>query len=109
MTTLRTAALLLAALAPLAASAGEVVQREANQQRRIGQGAYSGQLTARETGRLETREAAINATRRTDLAANGGRLTPGEYAGLNRRENRLSNGIYADKHNLATQPGVLPR
>ena len=99
----------LALLIPLAASAQEVRGREANQQARIGQGLRSGQITANGAAHLESRESAINASRRADLAANGGHLTPGEYRNLNRRQNAVSNRIYIDKHNNIAQPGVVPR
>lgn len=101
------AALALAVTA--SAHAGEVAQRERNQQQRIGQGVSSGQLTAHETGHLERREARINASRRADLAANGGHLTGAEKANLNARENSVSSQIYADKHNDRTQSGVAPQ
>ncbi len=94
---------------PLSASAQEVRGRELNQQNRIGQGLQSGQITARGAANLENREARIDASRRNDLAANGGHLTAGEQNRLNRRENSLSNQIYRDKHNDVAQPGVIPR
>jgi hypothetical protein len=40
---------------------------------------------------------------RTDRALNNGRLTAGERGQVNNQQNRLSNQIYADKHNAATQ------
>jgi hypothetical protein len=101
------AALILAA--PLAASAQEVLDRERTQQERIGQGVASGQITAGGAAKLENRERRINASRRADLASNGGRLTAGERRNLNRRENAASSHIYQDKHNDVAQPGVVPR
>ena len=98
-----------AMLLPLAVSAGEVRNREANQQARIGQGIQSGQITAGGAAHLEGREANINASRAADLSANGGHLTGQEYRNLNRRENALSSRIYTDKHNDIAQPGVTPR
>ena len=106
---LRLLALGAAMLIPFAASAGEVRNREANQQARIGQGLQSGQVTARGAANLERREGKINASRTADLAANGGRLTGQEYRNLNQRQNALSNQIYIDKHNDVAQPGVVPR
>ncbi len=108
-TRLRMLAGMLAMLVPLAASAQEVRNRELNQQRRIGQGLASGQITARGAAKLEARESRINASRRADLAANGGRLTAGERRNLNRRENAASARIYTDKHNGIAQPGVVPQ
>ena len=97
------AAALLAGIGTLSvpAHAGEVFDREQRQQARIAQGVGSGQLTAGETARIERREANINQSRVTDLRANGGRLTPGEYRNLNARENSVSHEIYRDKHNFA--------
>jgi len=77
----------------------EVGQRQRNQQERIAQGIKSGQLTAGETARLESRETAINKEIRNDRAANGGKLTPAERRQVNRQENRTSRAIYRDKHN----------
>ncbi len=87
----------------LASSAATINQRRENQQDRIAQGVKSGQLTARETARLETRETRLNRRIRTDRARNDGHLTTGERAGINRAQNRLSNSIYRDKHNAAHQ------
>ncbi len=50
--------------------------RAENQQDRIANGARSGQLTAGETGHLESRESNINHEVKNDRAANGGKLTP---------------------------------
>ena len=96
-------------LVPLAASAQEVRDREATQQQRISQGVASGQITARGAAGIENREARINASRRADLAAHGGHLTPAEYHRLNRRENAASRHIFIDKHNAVAQPGVVPQ
>ena len=77
----------------------EVGQRQRNQQERIAQGIKSGQLTAGETSHLESHEAAVNHEIHNDRAANGGKLTAGEKAKVNRQENRNSARIYRDKHN----------
>ena len=79
-----------------------VGQRKENQQDRIAQGVKSGQLTAGETSKLETKEAAINGETRADRAANGGKLTAAEKQQVNRQQNHLSNQIYQDKHNANT-------
>src|SRR5689334_3253533 len=50
-----------------------IAQRKENQQDRIANGVQSGQLTAGETSKLETKEAAINGETRADRAANGGK------------------------------------
>jgi len=94
---------LLAALLTLAvaapALAAEVDQREANQQARIAEGVKSGQLTPRETARLERKEARIDRQIKADRAANGGHLTPAERRQINREQNRVSRQIYREKHN----------
>ena len=80
-----------------------IAQRKQNQQQRIAQGVHSGQLTAGETANLESKEAAINGETRADRAANGGTLTTQEKQQINQQQNKLSNQIYDDKHNAATQ------
>ena len=81
----------------------EVGKRAENQQDRIANGVKSGELTAGETSKLETKEAAINGEVKADRAANGGKPTAAEKAKVNRQQNRLSKQIYDDKHNAATQ------
>jgi hypothetical protein len=73
--------------------------RRENQQDRIANGVQSGQLTAGETKSLESREANVNREIRDDRQANGGKLTQQERQQVNGQQNRLSNSIYADKHN----------
>jgi hypothetical protein len=79
-----------------------VAQRKENQQDRIANGVKSGQLTAGETAKLETKEAAINGETKADRAANGGKLTAAEKAKINGQQNNLSKQIYKDKHNANT-------
>lgn len=78
---------------------GEVGQREENQQDRIAQGIKSGQLTAGETAKLETNEAAINQQVKDDRQTNGGKLTPAEKKQINKEQNRQSKNINRAKHN----------
>ena len=78
-------------------------QRKENQEDRIANGIKSGQLTAGETSKLETKEAAISGETRADRAANGGKLTPAEKARINRQQDHLSKQIYDDKHNANVQ------
>ena len=79
-----------------------IAQRKENQQDRIANGVQSGQLTAGETSKLETKEAAINGETRADRAANGGKLTGAEKQQINQQQNQLSKQIYNDKHNANT-------
>jgi len=64
----------------------------------------SGQLTAGETGKLETREAAINQQVHTDRTLNGGQLTSAERKQVNQQQDQMSGQIYTDKHNAVQQP-----
>jgi hypothetical protein len=88
--------------APRAKPKPTVAQRKENQQDRIAQGVKSGQLTAGETAKLETKEAAINGETKADRAANGGKLTATEKKQVNGQQNKLSKQISADKHNANT-------
>ena len=63
---------------PATAAMDSVNGRRFNQQQRIAQGVSTGQLTPRETARVENKEANINHQLATDRAANGGKLTPQE-------------------------------
>ena len=98
--------IMVAAVTVMVASAQTniVGQRKENQQDRVAQGIKSGQLTAGETGNLETKEAAINQEVRTDRTLNGGKLTSQERQTVNGQQNQVSKQIYADKHNAVTQP-----
>ena len=73
-----------------------VRERQENQQKRIGEGVESGQLTAKETVKLETREAKIQADKKE--AKSDGVVTHQERAQLRREQNRASRAIYRQKH-----------
>jgi hypothetical protein len=90
-------------VAPAPAPKAKIAQRKENQQDRIAQGVKSGQLTAGETAKLETKETKLNREMRTDRAAHGGKLTAAEKKQVNHQQNKLSNDIYKDKHNAAVQ------
>jgi hypothetical protein len=96
-------ALAVSLLAAAPAQAGVIHNRQERQQQRIGQGVSSGQLTARETARLEGREAHLNREIHDMRSANGGTLTPGERARVEHQQNRLSRSIYAQKHDAQTR------
>ena len=87
---------------PSTPAMSRVNAREGNQQARIGQGVKSGQLTPRETGHLENKEAHINNEVHNDRAANGGHLTQQERAQVNHQQNQVSRDINRDKHNART-------
>jgi hypothetical protein len=78
-----------------------VKQREINQQGRIERGVKSGELTRRETARLEREQARI----KTDklMAKADGKVTAKERAKLRREQNRASKHIYNAKHNAQVQ------
>jgi hypothetical protein len=84
-------------LAPPAEAAGRVGRRQIRQQARIAQGVRSGELTRRETARLERQQAALACQKRRMLADGGG-LGPVERARLERHQDRLSRHIYRQKH-----------
>lgn len=77
-----------------------VDQREANQQARIANGAASGQLTAKETNRLEKEQAHVN--RVEDKAKADGKVTAAERKRMQRLQNRTSKDIYRQKHDAQT-------
>ena len=85
--------------AGLALAKGPVVQR---QQSRIGQGINSGELTKRETLKLERNAARIHRSVVKDRH-DGGVFTPRERAKAHRKLNRQSRAIYRQKHDSQTQ------
>lgn len=91
------AALLGAALLPLAAHADSIHDRLHDQHRRIHQGVVSGQLTRREQYRLNERDARI---RRQEHHArmSGGRFTPRERQRIQRELNHTGGNIYHQRH-----------
>ena len=105
MSILRTATLVLVALAPLAidmktprrarSSGAKVIRVTSSAASPRAASAAHGQITAGGATHLENREAAINQSRQADLAANGGRLTGAEARNLNRREGRVSTAARA--------------
>src|SRR5262245_66686285 len=100
------AALALTALVSISATAradGRIKKRAGNQQNRIAQGIQSGQLTARESARLEHKESAFHQETRDMRTLDGGKMTPRDKALVNQQQNRLSKQIYAQKHDAHTQ------
>jgi hypothetical protein len=77
------------------ASAGVIHGRFANQQERIANGVATGQLSPRETARIEGQEARLG-TELHYFRADG--LSPRERAIVNSQQNRLSREIYRQKH-----------
>jgi len=79
----------------------QVERRAQRQQKRIGQGAASGQLTPKETRHLEAREGKLQ--KDINKAEADGKITKGEQRKLNAEENRDSRAIRRKKHNARTQ------
>jgi hypothetical protein len=86
------------------AQTGPIAQRQRNQQKRIAQGVQSGELTPRETAKLEHAEAKINREVRAERKANGGNLTNRQKAQVTRQQNRVSQQIYQQKHDAQQRP-----
>jgi hypothetical protein len=76
----------------------QVNRREANQQKRIGNGVANGRLTSQQATHLEKRETAVQNREKRDMANNNGHLTKAEQRGINRQQNRISRTIAKDKH-----------
>ena len=76
-------------------------KRMANQQKRIDQGVASGQLNAKETSRLQKREAKLAADT-TAAAKADGVVTAAERKKLHREAHRDSKAIYKQKHDKQT-------
>jgi hypothetical protein len=74
-----------------------IQKREANQQKRIDQGVKSGELTPKEAGRLERKQAKIKQDEERMKA--DGKLTPQERRKLKKEQDRASKDIYRKKHN----------
>ena len=71
-------------------------QREANQQQRITQGVASGELTQKETYKLEKEQAAIDKTEARAKA--DGKVTRAERKRLHRMQDAASHDINKQKH-----------
>lgn len=83
-------------VAPNPTATPRIDQRQVNQQKRIDQGVASGQLTPKETARLQKREGKIAADEATAKA--DGKVTKAERKHLRREEDRASKAIYKQKH-----------
>ncbi len=75
-----------------------------NQQGRIAQGIGSGQLNARETGRLENQETRTNQEIHADRQANGCRLNRQERQQVRQQQRQTSQHIYNQKHDAQHGP-----
>jgi len=82
-------------------STPQIDQRQDRQERRIEQGVRSGELTPRETARLERGQARIREMERRALA--DGRISPRERAAIDREQDRQNQLIARLKHNARTR------
>lgn len=81
---------------------GSIHRREVRQQKRIGQGIKTGQLTAREARKLERKEAKLD--KQIDHARQtGGGLNARERARIDHKQDQLSRQIYREKHDKQTR------
>jgi hypothetical protein len=87
---------LAATTAAFATATPRIDRREARQQQRIDQGVNSGQLTPKETARLEAQQGRIETAEAR--ARSDGVVTVKERASLTRRQNRASRNIHHQKH-----------
>lgn len=93
-------ALTMAGLAMAQTATPNLDKREANQQQRIDQGVASGQLNAKETNRLQQREAKLAADEAAAKA--DGTVTRAERRKLQREASRDSKAIRKQKHDAQT-------
>lgn len=91
------AALSLGALASAMPAEARINQRQGNQQHRIWRGVGNGELTARETYRLQRQQGRI-ARYEARSRADGPGLTGRERYRLERMQDRASRNIYRQKH-----------
>jgi hypothetical protein len=87
---------------PLSASSQRMqaaTQRDINQQTRVANGVAQGQLTNRETARLEAGQARTD--RQQARAGRDGHVGAGEAAAVNATQNRQSGRIHGLRHNAA--------
>jgi hypothetical protein len=98
-----TGALLTLTLAePILAQAGEVKERQKNQQGRIDEGVKSGELTKKETLKLEAEQAKIQKKKKR-YKRDDGKIGPKERAKLEQEQDKASKHIYKEKHDAQTR------
>lgn len=81
---------------PAQTATPRVTKRQVQQQARIKEGVKTGQLTPRETRKLERKQAKIAVDKAK--AKSDGVVTPAERRKLTREQNRASKRIYKEKH-----------
>lgn len=91
-------------------SIGQIVKsavRNTVQQTRINQGEKSGELSNRESNKLEKRQDSISARLARD-SFDGGGLSKGEAAKIDTAQDKLSKQIYGQKHDEQTKETATP-
>jgi hypothetical protein len=83
------------------ALAGQITQRQINQQKRIHQGVVSSELTAKEATVLELEQRHIQKCKQE--AWSDGELSPGEKARMHYLQDKATVHIYRKKHNDTTK------
>lgn len=84
-------ALIVATLPSFVAAQSRIDQRQENQQKRIDQGAKSGQLTEKEAARLQKGQQRVQ--KMEDKARADGKVTPEERRRIERAQDRESRNI----------------
>ncbi|MCI0408784.1 MAG: hypothetical protein L0191_09510, partial [Acidobacteria bacterium] len=92
----------LTATQPFVATAQVVKERQENQQDRIHQGMKSGELTKKETMKLEAEQAKIQKKKRR-YKKSGGTVTSKEKADIMSDQDKASKHIYKEKHDAQTR------
>ncbi len=98
-------AALVAVALPAAAqttSTPRIDQRQSNQEARIQQGVNSGELTAKETAKLEKGQAKVQTMENKAVA--DGKVTPREQARIEKAQDKQSKKIAKKKSNKKKQP-----
>ncbi len=103
MTVLTTGVLVTVTFAqPLVAGAQVIKERQKHQQERIGEGVKSGELTKKETMKLEAEQAKIKRKKRR-YKKSGGTFTPKEKADIMSDQDKASKHIFKEKHDAQTR------
>jgi uncharacterized lipoprotein YajG len=76
----------------------QINRRETRQQARIANGVKNGQLTPKQTARLERGEQRLQNNEKRDMAKDNGHLTKKDQRQLNREANHMSKRIAKDKN-----------
>jgi hypothetical protein len=90
-------AVIISVALPVMGLAQGINRRQQNQQARIRQGVRSGELTRREAGHLQARQARIRVNE-AYARRSGGEFTARERARIQRQLDRSSHRVYRQKH-----------